>query len=522
MNKIKYITALLAGFMVMFSSCVKDLDTEPIDPDVVTAASVYEDPASYEQVLAKLYAGLAVSGQQGPAGQGDIQGIDEGFGQYLRGYWYMQELTTDEAVIAWNDQTIKDLHWQTWGSSDVFITAFYYRIFYQIAVCNEYLRETSDDKLSDRGVSGQLYDDIQVFRAEARFLRALSYWHAMDLFANPPFVTEDDPVGSFLPPQTNRSVLFSYVESELRAIETLMKEPRANLYGRADRAAAWMVLAKLYMNAEVYIGEDRYGDALEYCDRIIGAGYALETDYAGLFLADNHTNVNEVIFAIPFDGLSTQTFGGTNFIIHAAIGGSMVPGDFGFSGGWGGTRTTSAFVSYFDDISGDTDVRAMFHTDGQNLEIEDIGLFTDGYAITKWRNVDSNGNPGVDPEFPDTDFPMFRYADVLLMKAECLYRTGGGGALALINQVRERAGATALSGSVTDEILIAERARELYWECHRRTDLIRFGVFTTDGYLWDWKGNVKEGKATDPKFNIFPIPSADIGANPNLQQNPGY
>ncbi len=528
MNRIKLITIGLAGLLVSVTSCIKDLDTVPIDPDVITAASVFEDPDSYEQVLAKLYAGLAVSGQQGPAGMGDILGIDEGFGQYLRGYWYMQELTTDEAVIAWNDQTIKDLHWQTWGASDVFISAFYYRIFYQIAVCNEFLRETTDDKLADRGVTGQLLEDIGIFRAEARFLRALSYWHALDLFANPPFVTESDPVGAFLPPQTNRTVLFAYVESELKAVETIMLEPRTNVYGRADRAAAWMLLAKLYLNAEVYLGVPRYGDCLTYCNKIIDAGYSLEADYKGLFLADNHINVNEVIFAVPFDGLRTQTYGGTNFIIHAAIGGSMVPGDFGFSGGWGGTRTTSAFVSYFDDISGDTDSRAMFYTDGQSLEINDIGLFTDGYAITKWRNVDSNGEPGADPEFPDTDFPMFRLADVYLMYAEATLRGGEGGdggmALNYINQIRERAYGDN-SGNLANldlNFILAERGRELYWECHRRTDLIRFGVFTSAGYLWDWKGKVKEGKATEDKFKIFPIPAADIGANPNLQQNTGY
>lgn len=528
MNKICKIAIGLAGFLFLFSSCIKDLDTVPIDPDELTAASVYDNPASYEQVLAKLYAGLAVSGQQGPSGQPDIQGIDEGFGQYLRGYWYMQELTTDEAVISWNDQTIKDLHWQTWGASDVFIQAFYYRVFYQIAVCNEFIRETTDGKLDDRGVSGQLRTDIGFYRAEARFLRALSYWHALDLFANPPFVTEDDPVGAFLPQQTSRGPLFTYIEGELKAIENQMKEARSNVYGRADKAAVWMLLAKLYLNAEVYVGQARYTECIDYCNKVIGAGYSLESDYQGLFLADNHTATNEVIFAIAFDGLKTQTWGGTNFIIHAAIGGDMVPADYGFSGGWGGTRVTSAFVNHFDDISGETDSRAMFFTEGQNLEINDVGLFNDGYAIEKWKNVNSDGSPGSSQDYPDTDFPMFRLADVYLMYAEAVLRGGSGGdagtALSYVNQIRTRAynGNAGNVNSIDLGFLLEERARELYWECHRRTDLIRFGVFTSAGYLWDWKGKVKEGKATDDKYNIFPIPSADIGANPNLEQNPNY
>ena len=200
--KIFGVIALLMGSV----GCFKDLNTEPIDPDVLTAANVYKDPAAYKQVLAKLYAGFAVSGQQGPAGQADISGIDEGFGQYLRGFWYHQELSTDEAVIGWNDQTIKDFHSQTWTASDGFIYAFYSRIFYQISLANEFMRETTDEKLTDRGVDATLKAEIQKYRAEARYLRALSYWHALDLFRNPPFATEDNVVGTFTPDQTNANV----------------------------------------------------------------------------------------------------------------------------------------------------------------------------------------------------------------------------------------------------------------------------------------------------------------------------
>jgi hypothetical protein len=147
--------------------------------DVTTANLVFDNPESYLQVLAKLYAGLAVTGQQGPSGQADIEGIDEGFGQYLRMFWYHQELTTDEAVIGWNDQTIKDFHGQTWSADDGFVYALYSRIFYQIALCNEYLRETTESKLAERGVDATLAVQILGYRADARFLRAVSYWHAL-------------------------------------------------------------------------------------------------------------------------------------------------------------------------------------------------------------------------------------------------------------------------------------------------------------------------------------------------------
>ncbi|MCF8367847.1 MAG: RagB/SusD family nutrient uptake outer membrane protein [Bacteroidales bacterium] len=526
---LKY-TIAIAGIFLMMVSCLKDLDTVPIDPDAVTAASVYDDPASYKMVLAKLYAGLAVSGQQGPAGQGDISGIDEGFGQYLRGYWYMQELTTDEAVIAWNDQTIKDLHYQTWSPSDVFITAFYYRIFYQVAVCNEFIRETTDEKLDERGVSGELRTEIETFRAEARFLRALSYWHALDVFGNVPFVTEEDKVGAFFPEQINRPDLYSYIVGELVAIENQLVDAGQNEYARADKAAAWTLLAKVYLNAEVYTGTARNTECVTYCNKVINSGvYDLEADYKDIFRTDND-NSPEVIFPVAFDGIHTRTYGGTTFLVHAAVGGDMNPADFGIDDPWGGLRTTSAFVNKYADVTGETDSRAMFFTEGQNLEIEDMSLFTEGYAITKWRNLTSTGQQGSDIYYVDTDFPMFRLADVYLMYAEAVLRGGSGGdagtAVGYINMLRQRAygdnSGDIASGDLNLDLVLDERARELFWECHRRTDLVRFNYFTTSEYVWPWKGNVSNGVATDSKYNLMPIPSADLTANLNLSQNPGY
>ena len=524
----KYSISFLMLFMVLtLSSCLKDLDQEPYIE--VTSAAVYKDPSNYIKVLAKLYAGLAVSGQQGPSGKADLVGLDEGFSQYARLYWKMQELPTDEAVCGWRDGTLPDFHTMTWTPSNEFIRTFFARVYYQITLCNEFIRETTDDRLKSRGVETALAADIKAFRAEARFLRALSYYHAMDFYGNVPFVTESDAPGSFFPVQKKRAEIYEYIESELKAIEGDLIAPRA-VYGRADKACAWALLAKLYLNSEVYIGQKKYTEAITYAKKVIDAGYALNAKYETLFMADNDAS-QEIIFRIESDGLNTRTWGGTTFMVNAALGGSMSSAEFGVKGGWGGLRTTKAFVNKFskDDIDRKGDLRANFHTDGQNLDIADIFTFKDGYAVKKFKNVTSTGKPGKDPSgtHPDTDFPLLRLADFYLVYAEAVIRGGNGGdratALNYVNLVRARSNATPIADKdLTLDFMLDERARELYWEAHRRTDLIRFGKFTTDGYVWPWKGNAKEGKAVGDHMTLYPIPADDLASNKNLKQNDGY
>lgn len=530
------LSTLKRTFLIMFGcfaalSCTNEIDNlAPINQS--TAENVFEDPASYQAFLAKIYAGLAVSGQDGPAGNPDISGLDEGFSNYLRLYWKVQELTTDEAVIGWNDGTIKDLHYQNWTAGNEFIATMYSRIFYQISLCNEFIRQTSDEKLDSRGVEGSLREEIRYYRAETRFMRALSYYHALDMFRNVPFATENDPVGSFMPPQTNAQNLFEYIESELLAIDSDLIAAGQNAYGRADKAAAWMLLSKLYLNAEVYVGTNRATDARIQIEKVIGSGqYSLEDNYEHLFLADNDQS-NEIIFPITFDGLNTQGYGGMTFLCHAPVGGNMSPSEFGVNGGWAGVRTTSTFVELYPGMENSSDGRELFFTEGQTLEINDISNFNDGYAVAKYRNVDRNGSPGSDPtgDFPDTDFPLFRLAEAYLIYAEAYVRGGGGSvdfAVGYINLLRQRAygntsgdiSAATLNGN--PNFILEERGRELYWEGHRRTDLIRFNQFTSNG-VWPWKGNVPSGATTPSYRNIFPIPTADLSANPNLQQNQGY
>ena len=201
LNNLKKVMFLVCcvSFVVSCTSEIDDL--KPINQE--TSVSVFENPESYKSFLAKIYAGISISGQQGPAGNPDLAGLDEGFSNYLRLYWKLQELTTDEALIGWNDGTIKDLHYQNWTPGNEFIRTMYDRILYQVGLVNEFIRQTSDENLAARGVEASLKAEIQTYRAEARCMRALSYFHAIDFYRNVPCTTEESPIGACLPEQTN-------------------------------------------------------------------------------------------------------------------------------------------------------------------------------------------------------------------------------------------------------------------------------------------------------------------------------
>lgn len=520
--------------LVLISVSCNDLDLLPANGTVDNIT--FKDGAAFESYLAKIYAAYSLTGRQGPAGQPDITLVnDEGFTSYIRAYWKAQELTTDEAVIAWTDAGIRDLHDLSWSSENQFVRVIYYRLFLIIAYANDFLGQSEDSKLDERGVPAADRDAIRQYRAEARFLRAMAYWHALDMFRN---VIVYRQITAELQRQSTPQETFSFIEDELNAIEADLAAPRQNVYGRADRAAAWMLKAKLLINAQVYIQEDRYADARAECEKIIAAGYSLAPSYAELFLADNHrfgTNGGsntEFILTLPQDGSNSQSWGSTTFLVHAAIGGSMVAEDYGVTGPWAGLRTTSTMVGKF---SGTTipvaqDPRAMFYTTGQTLEIADIGTFANGYAVPKFKNLTSTGDPGVNVTHVDIDYPLFRLADVYLMYAEAVVR-GGGGSLSTatdyINQIRTRAygnsSANITQAQLSLDFILDERTRELYFEGTRRIDLIRFGKFSGAGQtLWPWKGGVAAGQGVEPYRNIFPIPATDLASNPLLNQNDGY
>ncbi|TDY13915.1 MULTISPECIES: RagB/SusD family nutrient uptake outer membrane protein [Flavobacteriaceae] len=631
-NIIKQLICIVAISSAMVS-CHDDLDQLPTDPDIFSELDVFANATEAQSALAKLYASLALTGQDGPAGNPDISEIDEGFSQYSRMLFNLNELTTDHAVVGWGDPGLPDLHGQYWSASNDFTGAMYLRLAQEVSFCNSFIQNASN--LSD--------DVVQTYIAEARFLRAFAYYNLADFYGNVPVLTE---ISTTLPTQNTREEVFNFIEEELLAIQDLL--PESNEYGRVDKVAAWALLSKLYLNAEVWTGVPRYNDCVTFSNNVINSSYTINmndangngTAYDELFLADNDTNgaQNEFIFTLNFDGLQSQTYGGTTFLVHAAIGGSMDPTAYGVNGGWGGLRVTKNLVNKFEtgeididnlngslggtlsdwglvgdatenswdgpdmemfetatnqyalyanltsgelkfrfnedwgqnygdndtdgtlepgganipiaadgtylitmDLDGLTysiteivpsgDMRGMFYTDGQELEIESIPPFSNGYATTKFKNIDSSGSQGNDSsgEFVDTDIPVIRLAEIYLNYAEAVIRRDGAAdqqSVNLINELRERAYGNSSGnisiGDLDEDFILDERSRELYWEGQRRTDLIRYDYFTTSDYLWPWKGNQPNGVSTSSFRNVFPIPSNTILTNPNLQQNEGY
>lgn len=526
-----YTFYFLLGVLLFFSSCTNDLNVTPRDDKEFLAQDFYANSNAYKQALAGIYGNLSLTGTSG-AGSSNLQGIDAGTSQYARTILYLEDFSSDEIIWSYeNDEggAVKAIQRNTWSATNSILLGAFSRMMFSVALSNEFLRQSSAENLTARGHSG-LANDVKAYRAEARLLRALAYYHLMDLFGKAAFVTENDPVGTFQGPQYDRAQLFDFIESELLAIIPDLIDARQNEYGRADKAVAWMILAKIYLNAKVYINQDKNTECLTYCKNIIGAGYQLATNYGDNFLADNDTNdagLNEIIFPIINDGVVTQNYGFTTTVINGEVGsleGNAT--DLGAQGWGGAIRLRKQFSERFANVPSNDDRNTMI-TAGRTADIVDVGDRDSGFIFTKYKNITSSGAPGFSPTFVDTDFPMFRLADVYLMYAEAVVRGGSGGTMtdaeSYVNLLRNRAhSSTITSNDLTLAFLIDERSRELYVEGQRRQDLIRFDLFTGGNYNWAWKGGSQNGIALPGYMNVYPLPANSMAANPNLTQNLGY
>lgn len=544
-RNMKHIAWIAAGASMLFTACIGDLDTLPLNPSDSTSETVYgADESGYIAGLTKLYFNF-VSNETT-----DLQVSDAGASELVRAFWTVQEVTSDACKCAWeNDAWVRAMNTNTWSDADNDATyAVYVRTLQGIAYTNEYLRQTASDRLSDRGVSSELAAKIQSFRAEARFLRAYFYWMALDVFGDVPFTTENSPFGGGVnPKQASRKDVFDYCISELTdlaADDSPMPAARSN-YPRADKGAVLGLLARMYLNAEVYTGTPMWQEAKDACEDIFTMGYSLCPEYAYLFRGDNGENpeaLNEIIFGISYDAEQTQSYGGTSYLTLAAIAATDVSSTQminGVNNGWGGIRVPYEYVEkYFnvrnaDYSAGTYDVNdkrgRMFYIKGRSESMDGaLYVFLNGWSCLKFNNIPHNMDQdsylatAASKAYSDIDFPMIRLGEIYLIYAEACMNLGQANtALPKVQELAARAGVTAPT-SITQEWLIEERARELMWEGHRRTDLIRYGKFTSSSFLWTYKGGSFSGQGFDDHMKIFAIPASELASNPELHQNPGY
>lgn len=544
-RNMKHIAWIAVGASMLFTACIGDLDTLPLNPSDSTSETVYgADESGYIAGLTKLYFNF-VSNETT-----DLQVSDAGASELVRAFWTVQEVTSDACKCAWeNDAWVRAMNTNTWSDADNDATyAVYVRTLQGIAYTNEYLRQTASDRLSDRGVSSELAAKIQGFRAEARFLRAYFYWMALDVFGDVPFTTENSPFGGGVnPKQASRKDVFDYCISELTALaadDSPMPAARSN-YPRADKGAVLGLLARMYLNAEVYTGTPMWQEAKDACEDIFTMGYSLCPEYADLFRGDNGENpeaLNEVLFGISYDAEQTQSYGGTSYLTLAAIAATDVSSTQminGVNNGWGGIRVPYEYVEkYFnvrnaDYSAGTYDVNdkrgRMFYIKGRSESMDGaLYVFLNGWSCLKFNNIPHNMDQdsylatAASKAYSDIDFPMIRLGEIYLIYAEACMNLGQANtALPKVQDLAARAGVTAPT-SITQEWLIEERARELMWEGHRRTDLIRYGKFTSSSFLWTYKGGSFSGQGFDDHMKIFAIPASELASNPELHQNPGY
>lgn len=570
-NKILTAGCLVLGMGFAMTSCVNDLNVTPKDPNSFTWTNVEADPDTYlPQVFAKCYSVLAVSGQSGE-GSSDMSGLDMGAGCYPRAIYMLNEFPTDETLWIWPDAGVVDIVTGTWANNNANIYGTYSRLYIAIALCNDFIRQTLESGIDLTPAVRTDYNNVEQYRLEARALRALSYWYVLDLFGNGGWVDETMDYGDSPLPITRKD-LYNRLTTELEAI--IAAWPAANAkpsYGRVGLDGVKALLAKVYLNAKVYTnGEvDGYEKCLNLCNQIIdahkGSGFkssGLANNYHALFAANNdqympggsNSAENEILWGIPYDATNIQAYGGTRFLMAAAFVNATMADqkyymsclDYGLNDQWGCMHARAEFSDKFNS----TDVRDDLwskEAQGFTKENTEFSKFNNGYAAVKFTNLIMNADgsfPKADNSkpiavdniaesakvlnvnaHPDTDLPVFRLADIYLMKAECFVMGNQGNAdeaVAAVNVVRERAGAKPWT-NVTANDLLDERARELYWENHRRTDLVRFNKFTS-GYTWSWKGYVAGGTDMGSHMNVYPIPANVIAAQPEFgaYQNAGY
>lgn len=546
--KRKHVFAALAVLSLVLTGC---LDKSPIDPNI-------EQTFDARKIYNKAYAGLGLSGQIGPNGDCDIVAFDEGYSVWYRLIWVHNEFPSDGGWWIWNsDAGVSNLLETSWDEANPFVKLLYNRLTFNVTLCNHFFDNTGGNPVkNDEAVADA---EMRTMRAEMRFLRAMHYAYMMDFFGNAPFFTEvrnDNPRQL----EGGRAELFNWVVAELQACEKTL--PETGTYYQAKKEAATFLLARLYLNAEVYTGKAMYKEAADNAKIIIDK-YPLAENYSHLFMADNDINGSqkEIVFAIPQDGVQMQSYGGSSYCVAATRVAAMNP--YGSIDGWTCYRSSPELIQLFEKasvakkIKADEfemptilgDDRAMFCSQVKdstgNVTWEasfagpaayGTGNFEKCWAICKWTGLTSQGKKGSHDKFIDTDVPLFRSAEAYLTYVEAKYRLGETAEAEIyLKKLRDRAHCTksiADLGGINERTLMDEWHREFYAEGRRRMDLIRFGAFTGKGlgsavasktdvhYHWEGRGRLASGASVssdvEEKFELYPIPSSDRVANPDL------
>ncbi len=570
LNKFKTIfSAAALALAAGMSSCMADLDKGNIDPTVESTPNLWG-------LYSKCYGGLIMEGNDGNA---DFTINDNGKSTLLRNVFNFNEISTDEAICWWSDGGIVDIGYNQCMPGTATLRFLYYRLMSNITYCNQYLNL-------------DIAQDEKTMLAEVRFLRAYNYFLMLDFFGDPAFIltiTSDipkqahayhekyDEAATYTRAellQMGREFLFNWVESELLAAEAdmLPAKPEVdtdNDYGRADKAAAWLLLSRLYLNAGTYLNNDgqnnpHWDKALEYAEKVIASDYSLfdatkisaeatangYKPYDLLFMGDNGSNGAscEAILPLLQDGKVTKGWGGSLFFIAAMWNAEMATvtnltaGTTGNN--WSGMRCRPQLIEKFtnnpESFVGKTtaeiralniDDRALIWGKGskdekRTLDLGNNSSFYQGLVTTKWNNNYSTGGSTHDSFDVDTDFFLLRLAEAYLNAAEADMHLNGENSLIAkkyIDALRKRANAT-VNESYDLDYILDERSREFYFEGLRRTDLIRFNQFggLQATYNWSYKGGNINGVTFDKTRNLFPIPTSEIQANSSLVQIDGY
>lgn len=519
----KYIATGCIAMMGFFgTSCVGDLDVEPNDPNTKLGL---DTQAEWDGYLARLYWNFLDD-------TGDLVSTsDGGAGSFTRSHFNLQEVVADEFFISekWNDPGYNTLNFNTWANNNEWVYAAFSREFFMAKMCAEYIRDITS-------AQPEFYtaEEISARVAEAHVIRCYAYWCMIDLFGRGPWIDENSVTGD-IPPTYDRTQLFEAVVAELKAAIPGVKWAAQQDYGRVSREAAYMLLAKLYLNAGVYTGTPMWAECAEACKMVMSTGIQLAEEYKYLFCASNDKYVGngEILWAVPQLQGRFTTWGGTTYLTCGAwiesapanVLNSLNSGDTP----WSGLRIRPELSKA---LKGDK--RRLIYEGTYQEEIPDLAAFDKnscGYMLIKYTNTTEDdydnskflaANPGANlnngTAMSNTDYPLFRLADTYLMLAECQLNGVQCDGLARLNDVRARAGMEPVA-ALSEEVILKERMCELYGEGTRRSDLIRFGKYTGDQYVWSWKGGVLEGAYIDSYRALFAIPYQYIET---VGQNPGY